>query len=193
MEVDLIERLNILWRPIYPYLAQWICQWWEKKEGWMLEIGPFSGGISDAMVNLLEGVRAVCLVPEREVIEGIRNEFNRQIDYLEGAMDRLPFREASLDMVLSRGAFFFLSPEILRETSRVLKAGAVALLGGGYGPHTPEEEIRRIGEESKELNYRLGKRWMGRRELEGVVGSARLGCYWVIIEEGGLWLLLRRN
>jgi len=134
MEVDLIERLNILWRPIYPYLAQWICQWWEKKEGWMLEIGPFSGGISDAMVNLLEGVRAVCLVPEREVIEGIRNEFNRQIDYLEGAMDRLPFREASLDMVLSRGAFFFLSPEILRETSRVLKAGAVALLGGGYGP-----------------------------------------------------------
>ncbi|MBW1999427.1 MAG: class I SAM-dependent methyltransferase [Deltaproteobacteria bacterium] len=193
MEQRLINRLNSLWRPIYPYLAEWVCLWWKKEGGWILELGPFSGGISDAVLDRLEGMKTMCVTPEKEVITGIRNQFREGINCIAGAMHRLPFPSQSLDMVISRGAFFFLTPEILREAYRVLRAGSVALLGGGYGPLTPEGEIQKIARESKELNYRLGKKWIGRDRLEEMIADSEIGNGWEIIEEGGLWLLLRRN
>ncbi|MBW2066323.1 MAG: class I SAM-dependent methyltransferase [Deltaproteobacteria bacterium] len=193
MQVGLIERLNVLWRPIYPYLAEWVCRLYEKEQGWMLELGPFSGGISDAVLDRLEGMKTMCVTPEKAVITGIRVQFREGINCVAGAMDRLPFPDGSFDMVISRGAFFFLTPEILQDVYRVLRSGALALLGGGYGPLTPEGEIRKIARESKELNYRLGKKWIGREKLEELISDSGIGTGWEIIEEGGLWLLLRRN
>ena len=66
MDVQLIEKLNVLWQPIYPYLARWVDQLFSMKEGVLLELGPFSGGISDAMINLFPDIRAVCLMQEKE-------------------------------------------------------------------------------------------------------------------------------
>src|SRR5512139_3648585 len=40
---SLIEELNLLWEPIRPYLARQIEELYGRREGHILEIGPFSG------------------------------------------------------------------------------------------------------------------------------------------------------
>jgi hypothetical protein len=99
---------------------------------------------------------------------------------------------ASFDLVIYRGAFFFLTKQIIKEAYGILKPGGRALLGGGYGPQTPPGAIENIAEESKRLNYRLGKKWISRRELEEMVREAEMEKYSEILEEGGLWLLLKK-
>jgi SAM-dependent methyltransferase len=105
---------------------------------------------------------------------------------------RLPFG-ASFDLIISRGAFFFLTPEMIKESHRALQPGGYALLGGGYGPLTPEKKIKKIGEVSKDLNYRLGKIRISSQVIENMVAKVGLSQYSRIIEEGGLWLLISKD
>ncbi len=192
MDVQLLAHLNKLWKPIYPYLARWTGEWCQKERGWILELGPFSGGISDDLMTLFPHLRATCLVSQYEVATTIKKQFESNLEIAVGSLEALPF-EASFNMAIFRGAFFFLTPEMIREAYRVLKPGACALVGGGYGPLTPPEEIAKIAEESKSLNDRLGKKWISKRGLEDMVKEAGMeGCS-QIIEEGGLWLLLKKG
>jgi len=191
MDAELIERLNILWRPIYPYLAQWVGQRCPIQKGWILELGPFSGGICEAMESLFPDVRAACLMDQEELGPKVRRQFPGRVSYITGSLDALPF-DKKFDIIISRGAFFFLTTEIIKETHRVLGPGSSALMGGGYGPLTPEREIQVIAEESKDLNYRLGKKWLSRGELLEMAGAAGVAGSSRIIEEGGLWLLMQK-
>lgn len=192
MDVQLIERLNNLWRPIYPYLAQWIGQRFPIKRGRILELGPFSGGISEAMGNLFPDIRALCLMHQTELVLRVRQQFPENVEYITGSLDALPFDD-KFKIIISRGAFFFLTPEIIKECYGALRSGFSALLGGGYGPLTPEKEIQKIAEESKVLNYKLGKKWISKDELVEMVGTAGVAGSSRIIEEGGLWLLLQKH
>ena len=181
-----------MWQPIYPYLAQWIGQWSLTKAGWILEMGPFSGGISASLMTLFPYLKAVCLISQEEVAQTIRIQFEPDPEIVVGSLEVLPFG-ASFNMVIIRGAFFFLTPKIIREAYRVLNPQAYALLGGGYGPLTPSEQIIKIAEESKRLNYLLGKKWISRAELEEMIEDAGVERCAQILEDGGLWLLLRKD
>ena len=192
MDPQLVARLNEMWRPIYPYLAQWIGRWCPKKAGWILEIGPFSGGISAGLMRLFPHLRAICLISQGAGARSMRVQFEPDFETVVGSFEALPFG-ASFNMVIIRGAFFFLTPKIIRETYRVLNPQAYALLGGGYGPMTPSEEIAKIAEESKRLNYLLGKRWISGAELEEMVEDAGVERCAQILEHGGLWLLLKKD
>ena len=46
MDLDLLKQVNRLWHRIYPYLADQIFEIYQRDFGKMLELGPFSGGIS---------------------------------------------------------------------------------------------------------------------------------------------------
>lgn len=191
MDTELISRLNELWRPIYPYLAQWISRRCATEPRWILELGPFSGGISSALRNQFEDARTICLMRQIEVAQVVKRQFEPDMEILVGHLERLPF-VPSFDISISRGAFFFLTTEMIKEAHRILNPGGWALLGGGYGPFTPPEEISEIAGESKRLNYQLGKTWISKGELKEMVREARMERYSEILEEGGLWLLLRK-
>ena len=192
MDIRMLVRLNELWQPIYPYLAQWIGQWYPTKTGLILELGPFSGGISEALMNRFKNVKAVCLTPQAKVAQSMREQFQPNLETMVGSLEAPPFNDL-FRLVICRGAFFFLTPDIIKGTYGVLESGAYALLGGGYGPLTPSEEIAKIADESKTLNERLGKKWLSRGGLEDMVRDAGMeGCS-QILEEGGLWLLLKKE
>lgn len=192
MDTQLISRINTLWQPIYPYLAKWIGRWCSHKSGWILELGPFSGGIGAALGEMYNDLRVLCLMPQERVVYHLKEQFVSQLDYVVGSLETLPVRPY-FDLIISRGAFFFLTQETIKDIYRVLKPGAYALLGGGYGPHTPAIKIKNIAEESKELNYRLGKKWISREGLVEMVGEVGLEACSQIIEDGGLWLLLKKD
>ena len=68
----------------------------------------------------------------------------------------------------------------------------MAFVGGGYGKGAPGELIEDIADESRRLNKRLGKRWFGIPELLEIVTRAELTANCRIVEEGGLWLIIRK-
>ena len=192
MDTDAITRLNVLWQPIYPYLAAWLVRWCPEKPRRILEVGPFSGGIGESLGAIFKDLEVVCLMHQKSVARIVGEQFARNLAMVVGSLEAMPLR-ASFDMIISRGAFFFLTPAIIKEAYRLLKPGACALLGGGYGPRTPEEEIRRIAEESKCLNYELGKKWISREGLEQMVKDSGMERCSEIVEEGGLWLLMKKG
>jgi SAM-dependent methyltransferase len=189
MDPDLITRLNTLWEPVYPHLSQWIEPWIPEDTGHILEMGPFSGGIIASLLQRRSTVQGLIALEEADVARTIRKSFNNCCPILLSPLAYLPL-VPTFDLVVCRGAFFFLTPAIIKESERILKSGGHALLGGGYGPDTPDEIISPIAAESKELNYRLGKKRLSRNHLEKMVSEAGIETQSTIIEEGGLWLLI---
>ncbi len=163
-----------------------------RKTGHILETGPFSGGVIKSLMNIRPGLQGLIALSDPTVARSIAASFGPPCPVLIAPLDRVPLLP-TFDLVVSRGAFFFLTPEIIRESYRILKPGGTALLGGGYGPDTPETIISPMAAESKELNYRLGKRRLSRQALIEMVRQAGLEPRSTIIETGGLWLLMSQT
>ena len=189
MDTELIRRLNTLWEPVYPYLGKWVESWKPKDNGWILEAGPFSGGIISTLFKRDPTRQGLIALSEPAVAQTIKRSFDPLCPVLLSELHRTPFL-STFSLVICRGAFFFLTPRIIKEIWRILRPGGYALLGGGYGPDTPQEVISPIAAQSKDLNYRLGKKWISRPELLQMVAETNLQHQSTILDEGGLWLLI---
>lgn len=166
--------------------------------GRVLELGPFSGGISFDLASrypALEFTLADDNMDYLDVLsEGIgRRGLEARFEIVDASMDNLPFGDSSFDLVILRGAFFFLidKPHILSEINRVLAPGGFAFVGGGYGKAVPNSVIDGIAEESRVLNDRLGRRRVEISQLSNVLQTNGLEDSAVIVEEGGVWIQLR--
>jgi len=200
MDIDDIKRLNRLWRKIYPYLVSQIMEDYRRDSGSVLELGPFSGGISLELARLYARLNITIADRSPEVVEYLRHEISSsgpadRIEVQRTDLNRLAFDDSRFDLVISRGAFFFLDEqgELLREVFRVLRNGGMAFVGGGYGKGVPGELIDEIAEESRQLNNRLGKKWFSIPELQQIVTRSKLTGSCRIVEEGGVWLTIRKQ
>jgi probable selenium-dependent hydroxylase accessory protein YqeC len=118
-----------------------------------------------------------------------------RFELVDAAMDNLPFGDGSFDLVILRGAFFFLmdQPHILSEVYRVLAPGGLAFIGGGYGKGIPQSLIDGIADESRILNDRLGRRRVEISRLLELLKENGIEKDSQIIEEGGVWIQVRRR
>jgi ubiquinone/menaquinone biosynthesis C-methylase UbiE len=109
-------------------------------------------------------------------------------------LDKLIFLDGSFDLVILRGAFFFImdKPQILTEAFRILRVGGLAFMGGGYGKDIPQNLIDDIAQESRVLNDNLGRRRVDIETLRQLLFLAGLGDKAQIVEEGGVWLEIRK-
>jgi probable selenium-dependent hydroxylase accessory protein YqeC len=189
-----------LWCEAYPYLAAQAVAAYGRVSGSVLELGPFSGGISIELERRCPGMVFTLADDHAGYLQYLERKIAREnlsprMRITSTPLDRLPFDEERFDLVILRGAFFFImdSPQILKEIYRVLAPGGVALVGGGYGAGIPQEVIERIAPETKAINLRLGQRRVSIDELEKLVESQGLSHATQISEEGGVWLLLRKR
>jgi ubiquinone/menaquinone biosynthesis C-methylase UbiE len=200
MDLNLLNRVNRLWHKIYPYLASQIMEIYQRDSGAVLELGPFSGGISVEMARSHPGLDLTIADESSLVLEGLKEELRTEglsdvIDIRKSALDPLVFGASEFDLVISRGIFFFLDEEgdLLREIFRVIKEGGMVFAGGGYGKDTPLALIDEIADESRELNDRLGRTRIRIEELEKIIMRSGLDGHCRIVEEGGLWVVLDKN
>jgi SAM-dependent methyltransferase len=199
MDLRDLKRVNDLWSRIYPHLAIQVMKYYCRSHGEVLELGPFSGGISVELARLHPGLSIFIAAQDPGVVEYLREEMegaglNRKIEVDRSELDHLAFADCLFDLVVFRGAYFFLDEEgnILREIYRVLKEDGLAFIGGGYGRNTPQPLIDEIAEESRDLNDRLGRRRVTEHEAEHMVNTAGLTGQLRIEKEGGLWLVIQR-
>ncbi len=199
MDVADLKELKNLWRRVYPYLVAHIMGDYRRDSGSVLELGPFSGGISLELARLYPGLSITIADELPEVVEYLEEEISASglsegIAVEKTDLNRLAFDDSQFDLIISRGVFFFLNKKenLLREIFRVLKEGGMAFIGGGYGKGVPQEIINEIADESHDINERLGRRWFSIEELEELVRKSGLTDNCKIEDEGGVWLVIRK-
>jgi probable selenium-dependent hydroxylase accessory protein YqeC len=171
-----------------------------RASGRVLELGPFSGGISYDLAARNAGMEFALGDDDKEYMAHLKKEIqcrplSNRVEIVDASLDNLPFGDAAFDLVILRGAFFFIMdrPRILSEIYRVLAPGGLAFLGGGYGAGIPQGVIDGIAWESRILNDRLGRRRVTLDELKRLITSQGLDNSIRIIEDGGVWLLVRKS
>lgn len=199
METDsLIEELNLLWEPIRPYLAREIEELYGRRDGHILEIGPFSGLIF-ALVQKDVGQSFSIAAFPRAVISLYQQEARKlglesRVRIIESNSSLMNIADESVDLSIFRGALFFpaLFHVDFKAIHRVLKTAGIAFVGGGFGKYTPAEIISPIRKRSEQLNDALGR---VRITVEGVreqLRSSRLEANSEISTDGGLWVVMRK-
>ena len=197
MDLEDIKRINNLWHRVYPYLVAHIMEHYRRHSGSVLELGPFSGGISRELAKSYPRLNITITAERPDVVgyleqEIITSGLDQKIKVKQSALSQLAFADSRFDLIIFRGAFFFLDDGLLGEIFRVLGPGGLAFVGGGYGKGIPKQLIDDIHDESRVLNKRLGRGWVTREELEAMLARTNLAGNCRIEEEGGIWLILRK-
>lgn len=198
MDKNPIIELNRLWEPVWPYLSEQVEELYGRHDGKILEAGPFAGlAIELARRNM--GMSVHMAVFPHEIADGLGEEAHRlglggrvTVAASDERLSGVP--EGAFDLIIFRGAFFFPSffTPYLPAIHRSLKAGGIALLGGGFGYHTPEDVIQGIEKRSKDLNRAVGRVRITEGDLWQTIEEAGLKERTTMITEGGLWVVLRR-
>jgi SAM-dependent methyltransferase len=198
VNLDLIKEIDLLWEPVYPYLAQAVTEYYPGREGTLLEIGPFSGVIFELKKQGIGDSFVIAAFPPGLVStfqEQAKRHLASPVDVIETdpALDGVD--ENSVDLAIFRGAFFFPSLFQVNWTAihRVLKPNGKALVGGGFGKFTPREVITKIGKTSKDLNLQMGKVDRTAEDLKEEIRRISVEATFEIITEGGLWVLMRKR
>jgi ubiquinone/menaquinone biosynthesis C-methylase UbiE len=199
VDLRILKDVNDLWSEIYPYLAAQVMEYYGKNYGNVLELGPFAGGISVELARRYPGLKITLAAQESGMVDFLRTEIegarpDREMELRCCELDNLAFADSLFDLVIFRGAYFFLDEEskIIREIYRVLKEDGTAFIGGGFGKATPQGLIDEIAYKSRELNDRLGRRRVTVSEVKGMVKKAGLSDHARIEREGGLWLVIKK-
>lgn len=196
--IHLIQEIDRLWDPIYPYLAKQIKELYSRYGGDILEIGPFCGLIFSLVEHGVGNSFTIATFPEGMgeffLQESRRKGLEKRIRILETDSSLKEIDDQSIDLAIFRGAFFF--PSLFkinfRAIHRVLKPEGIAFVGGGFGKYTPDEVIKSIGERSRTLNYEIGKVEIGEHQIYEEIRESNIKAHVEIIKEGGLWVFIKK-
>lgn len=133
--------------PIYPVIAHQILKKADIDEGSCLDIGSGTGHLAIALATLsdltvfgLDNSDPMCRIAEANVK---KYRLERRVRPVFGDVKDIPFDTASMDLVVSRGSFFFWEnlSRGFSECMRVLRPGGMAYIGGGFGNARLQDEI----------------------------------------------------
>jgi hypothetical protein len=199
METDHpIEELNLLWEPIRPYLARQIEELYRRRDGYILEMGPFSGLIFEFVRRNIGRSFSIAAFPQATVplyqSEARKQELEDRVRIIESDSSLSNIDEGSVDLAIFRGALFF--PRFFQvdfgAIYRTLSTRGMAFIGGGFGKYTPPEVISRIGKRSEQLNSAMGRVRVTVESVRDQLRSSTLEEKCEITTEGGLWVMLRK-
>ena len=199
METDtLIEELNLLWKPILPFLVRQIEELYGRRDGYILEIGPFSGLIFTLAQKNVGQSFSIAAFPQATVPlyrqEAREHGLEDRVRIIESDSSLINIADDSVNLAIFRGALFF--PTLFQvdfgAIYRTLRKGGITFVGGGFGKHTPAEVIRRIGKRSEQLNAAMGRVRITLESVRDQVRSSHLEEKCEITTDGGLWVVMRK-
>jgi hypothetical protein len=198
VRLDLIQEIDRLWDPIYPYLARHISELYGRRDGDIVEIGPFCGVIFSLLKEKIGDSFRIAPFPEgmghffRKEVE--RQNFVESIEIIETDPSLAGLEEDHCDLAIFRGALFF--PNLFQvdfsAVYRILKRGGIALLGGGFGKFTPGSTIERIKRKSRHLNLSIGKTEIDEDQFIRDLRTRNLKGEFEFLSEGGLWIIMKK-
>ncbi|HUL38584.1 MAG TPA: hypothetical protein VLW47_12955 [Thermodesulfobacteriota bacterium] len=194
----LIEELNFLWEPVRPFLAKQVEELYGRRDGHILEIGPFSGLIFSLAQKNIGRTFSIAAFPQATFPlfqqEARKLGLEKKIRVIESNSSLINIADGSVDLAIFRGALFFptLFQVDLGAIYRTLSTRGIAFVGGGFGKYTPPEVINQIGKRSEQLNAAMGRVRVTIESVRDQVHSSRLEEECEITTEGGLWVVMRK-
>jgi SAM-dependent methyltransferase len=203
MDTAIIRAVNELWLPVYPGIARQIAEHCGSPPGRMLEVGCFSGGIGLTLLKQFPQ-STLTVAPEIEELAAtfsydwaglLASKDAARLRVVPAPLISLHMADNAFDLIMCRGLFFFLDAggTLLTALYRLLSPGGLVFAGGGYGSYTPPEITDRLADESRRLNYALGRKFFSREEFAQAIADSGLAAQSRIIEEGGLWVIIKKH
>ncbi len=199
----LIRDVNRLWERVYPGLARQVAECCRTAPRTILEAGCFSGGTGLELLKLFPEARLSVAGEMKELVDSFTDDWPAlhdptiadRVQVLHTGLDAMAVPDDSQDLVFCRGVFFFLDETgtILKELFRVLAPGGTTVAGGGFGAHTPTEVISEIADASREKNRRLGRTIVAVEDFKNCLDRIGPGASASVMQEGGLWAVLRKQ
>ena len=199
MKVDnLTEELNLLWEPVRPFLAKQVEKLYGRRDGHILEIGPFSGLIFSLAQKNVVWTFAIAAFPQATIPlfqqEAKKLGLEDRVRVIESDSSLINITDGSVDLVIFRGALFF--PTLFQvdfgAIYRTLSKSGIAFVGGGFGKYTPAEIIDKIAKRSEQLNAAMGRVRVTVESVRDQLRSRHLEEKCEITTEGGLWVVMRK-
>jgi len=199
METEpLIEELNLLWEPIRPYLARQIEELYGRRDGHILEIGPFSGLLFELARRNIGRSFSIAAFPQAAILlyrlEAQKHGVEDRVRIIESDSSLSNIGKGSVDLAIFRGALFF--PRLFQvdfsAIYRTLRTEGIAFIGGGFGKYTPSEVISQIGKRSEQLNAAMGRVRITVESVRDQLRASTLEEKCEITTDGGLWVVLRK-
>jgi len=198
IDLNFIQEIDVLWKPVYPYLSQQIHELYARQDGNILEIGPFCGVIFTLQQKSIGRSFLIATFPSgmgnffRE--EAKNRKLQGKIKIIETDPSLTGVEENKIDLAIFRGAFFFPSLFEVNFSAiyRVLKTQGIAFIGGGFGKFTPDSVIKKIGKRSRDLNLKIGKIEINEDELRRDIQKSHVKRKVEVISEGGLWVVMKK-
>ena len=193
-----IEELNFLWEPVRPFLAKEVEELYGRRDGDILEIGPFSGLIFSLAQKNVGRTFSIAAFPQATIPlfqqEARKLGLEERVRIVESNSSLINIADGSVDLVIFRGALFFptLFQVDLGAIYRTLSTRGIAFVGGGFGKYTPPEVINQIKKRSEQLNAAMGRVRVTFESVRDQVQSSRLEQECEITTEGGLWVVMRK-
>ncbi|MGB5158963.1 class I SAM-dependent methyltransferase [Desulfobacterium sp. N47] len=203
-EFDDIAR--IMFKPIYPVIADQILDYTNITEGCCLDIGCGGGylGIELARASNL----AICFLDQsRDMLEIVKrniadNELQGRGETILANVEKIPLPDSSVNLAVSRGSVFFWDDlvQAFREIYRVLAPGGMTYIGGGFGSAGLKEEINsrwRNNHKGRAEWQKMARRNLGPdtpRKFGQALKDAAIPNYELVhSEERGLWIVIRKE
>lgn len=199
---DFNDVAKTIFFPIYPVIAHKILEKTGISTGSCLDIGTGPGHLaialatlSDLTVYALDNNPAMQKIAETNVAE---YRLGRRVRPVPGDVSGLPFGTGSMNLVVSRGSFFFWEnlSRGFAECMRVLRPGGMAYIGGGFGNARLRNEIIEKMR-SRDPSWEEERRERFRRCSPPVVRSALAGAgitrYDLILDDSGYWVCFGKN
>jgi len=130
-----------------------VIEYCRPEEGLWVDLGCGSGGLGFALAGMSQNT-IVLIDPDADALgkavqKARESGLTSRVIPIVGCAECLPLPDESVDVVVSRGSFYFWQDRAqgLREVWRVLRPGGRAMIGGGLGRRYPQwarqEFIRR--------------------------------------------------
>jgi ubiquinone/menaquinone biosynthesis C-methylase UbiE len=188
--------------PVYPVIANEILKKADIDTGQCLDVGSGPGYLSIALATL-SNLTVYALDNSRPMRNiAIRNAKKYRLEHrvkpVSGDINEFPFDARSMDLVVSRGTFFFWN-DLSRgffECLRVLKPGGMAYIGDGFGNVRLRDEIVSQMRERSPLWEGEGRGWYAQCDphmIRSALAAAGIFEYDFIHDESGYWVCFTRN
>jgi len=196
------DVVQTMFAPLYPVLARVLIERFGITSGICIDIGSGTAalamelaGNSNLTVYAVDHADEIQNIAERKVVEA---GMEHRVKITRADVLSMPFKDNFADFIVSRGSLMFWKEvrKTYNEIYRVLKPGAVACIGGGYGSKEIGDQIKKkmivrnpdFKEEAKQrFNPEVEKR------LEQELKKSMVPGYSITRDDTGFWITFQKR
>ena len=189
-----------IFKPIYPVIADEIIKITNIDEGVCLDIGSGTAALSRSLSKLTH-LKIIAVDSSQDACKLSRHYVNLEnlpIEVVTGRVENLPIKSSSIDLVVSRGSVFFWSNlnTAFSEIYRVLRAGGIAYVGGGFGNKELKKHIEQRMKIIKpswhsEKSRRIAE--LNSHKVDEIMRALKIHSYCFINNDTGIWILIKKE